>query len=457
MAVIRKRLIFWLIKAYIKKSGKTLMICFVAGLILFAGFAVASRYFSQITIPFSQKQTIGLVGAYTQDNLPREVVSNLSSGLTQLDDDGSIKPNLAESWETLDNGKTYVFKLRKGQYFNNGKELTSENVSYRFSDVTVERPDDYTIVYKLKDAYAPFLVTVSRPVFDTGYVGVGDYRIEKVDLNGNFVQSLTLVSTKSRHDTITYEFYPSEEALKMAFLLGEVNEAKGLVTNNYHESSFLNFPNTTVKEDANYSRLVTLFFNTTDSTLSDKRIRIALSYAIPDVFPGGQRAYLPYSPESTYYNNDIPQKKLDYEHAKELMQPAAEASGSAQSSAPQELTIKTLKKYKPTADVIAAGWKNIGINTIVEEVDAIPDQYQIFLGDFNLPRDPDQYTIWHSDQRNNITRYKNLRIDKLLEDGRKTNNPEERIQLYKDFQRYLMEDAPAAFLYFPTEYAVVRK
>lgn len=457
MAVIRKRLIFWLIKAYIKKSGKTLMLCFVAGLILFAGFAFASRYFSQVTIPFSQKQTIGLVGAYTQDNLPPEVVDKLSSGLTKVDESGQIQPNLAESWETLDNGKTYVFKIKKDQYFNNGKPLISENISYQFSDVTVERPDDYTIVYKLKDAYAPFLVTVSRPVFDERHTGIGDYQIEKVDLNGNFVQSLTLAHTKNRQDTITYEFYPSEEALKMAFLLGEVNEAKGLVSNNYRESSFLSFPNTTVKEEANYAKLVTLFYNTTDSTLSDKRIRIALSYAIPDTFPGGQRAYLPYSPKSTYYNSDIPQKKLDYEHAKGLMQPAEEASESAQSAAPNELTIKTLKKYKPTADVIAAGWKNIGIDTKVEEVDAIPDQYQVFLGDFNLPRDPDQYTIWHSDQRNNITRYKNLRIDKLLEDGRKTNNQEERVQLYKDFQRYLMEDAPASFLYFPTEYTVVRK
>lgn len=457
MAVIRKRLIFWLIKAYIKKSGKALLLSVVVGIILFSALAFASRYFSQVNIPFYQKQSIGLVGAYTQDNLPSEVESKLSYGLTEIDESGTAKPKLAESWKIQDSGKIYTFKLRKNMYFNNGKEVTSQTINYDFADVTVERPDSHTIVYKLNEAYSPFLVTVSRPIFEAGYTGMGEYRIEKVDLNGNFVQSLTLANVKNRQETISYEFYPSEEALKMAFLLGEVSEIRGIVTNTYQETSFMTFPNTIVKEHPNYSRLVTLFFNTTDPVLSDKRLRLGLSYAIPENFANGERAYLPYSPKSVYYNTGTPHKKLDYERAKLLMLPEENASGSAQATAPKELTIKTLSKYRPAADAIAKSWKDVGINTTIEEVDAIPNQYQVFLGDFNLPSDPDQYTIWHSDQVNNITRYKNLRIDKLLEDGRKTVDPEARTQIYKDFQKYLMEDAPAVFLYFPTEYTIVRK
>ena len=108
MAIIRKRLIFWLIKAYIKKSGKTLVISFVVGLLIFAGIAYSSKYFAQI-FPFARKETIGLVGAYTQDNLPPEIVNRLSSGLTVLADDGSVKPELAASWDIQDNGKKYIF------------------------------------------------------------------------------------------------------------------------------------------------------------------------------------------------------------------------------------------------------------------------------------------------------------------------------------------------------------
>ena len=133
------------------------------------------------------------------------------------------------------------------------------------------------------------------------------------------------------------------------------------------------------------------------------------------------------------------------------------ATSSSQTTLPKTLTIKTLRQYKTAADAIAKTWKGLGIDTKIEEVDTLPDTYQVFLGDFSIPKDPDQYTLWHSAQQNNITRYKNLRIDKLLEDGRKTSDINERKSLYDDFQKYLMDDAPAAFLYFPMQYDVKRK
>ena len=91
------------------------------------------------------------------------------------------------------------------------------------------------------------------------------------------------------------------------------------------------------------------------------------------------------------------------------------------------------------------------------ETYSVPVNYQIFLGYFNVPSDPDQYTLWHSDQPTNITNYKNLRIDQLLEDGRRTLDTQKRIKIYADFQKYLLDDQPASFLYFPYEYKIVRK
>jgi len=262
-----------------------------------------------------------------------------------------------------------------------------------------------------------------------------------------------MVSVKNRFDTIRYQFYPSEEVLKLAFLLGEVSEASHLTNPIYGDTSFDRNSNVDVKKIANYDRLVTLFYNTTDSTLSDKKIRIGLSYAMPRDYPSGRKAYLSYSPKSLFYNHEVMQRDQDYEHAKLLL----ESADSATESGKLVLTIKTLKQYRKTAEEIAKSWKNVGIATNIEEVDGLPDTFQIFLGDFTLPRDPDQYSLWHSGQVNNITRYKNLRIDKLLEDGRKTVNLDERKALYMDFQRYLSEDVPASFLYFPYEYDVVRK
>lgn len=452
MLVIRKRLIFWLIKAYIKKSGKIIIASFLLGLILFSSLLFSSKYLSRI-FPVYKKASVGVVGAYRQDNLPPIITNKFSRGLTTVTKDGSVKPDLAQDWLIKDKGKTYVFHLKKNEYFSNGKNVTSDNISYNFSDVTIERPEKYTIVFKLKDAYAPFLVTMSKGVFEKGYVGVGNYRIEDVKLNGNFVQSLTIVSVKNRFDTIRFQFYPSEEALKLAFLLGEVSEANGLTNAAYKNKDLAKNPNTKVNQVTNYSHLVSLFYNNTDSVLSDKIVRIALSYALPDNYVYGKKAYLPYSPESLYYNSDVVERKQDYDHAKLLL----DSANSASSGAKMTITLKTMKKYRPVAEKIAASWGKVGVTTDIQEVDGLPDHFQVFLGDFTVPLDPDQYTLWHSAQSNNITKYKNLRIDKLLEDGRKTVTFDQRKALYMDFQKYLMEDAPAAFLYFPYEYDVVRK
>lgn len=451
MIIFRRRLIFWLIKAYIKKSGKTLVFSFLFGLLVFFGFLLGSHYFTKL-IPLSKKTTIGVVGAYRQDNLPPIVINYLSRGLTSVAEDGTVKPDVASSWEILDKGKTYRFHLKQNIHFRDGDEVTSDKIVYNFSDVTIEKPDKYTILFKLKDAYSPFLVTVSRPVFKKGFTGIGDYQIEDIKLNSNFVQSLTIVSVKDRLDRKRFQFYPSEEALKMAFVLGEVSEISEVTSVSFKDLSFEKFANAKVIKSSDYSRMVTLFFNTKDGTLSDKKLRLGLSYALPDHFDGGERAYLPYSPKSIYFNKELVAPQQDFDHAKLLLSSSDAASGSAMT-----LTIKTLRKYKSTADVIASSWKQVGVKTTVEEVDGIPNDFQVFLGDFNLAKDPDQYTLWHSEQPNNITHYRNLRIDKLLEDGRKTVNVDDRQTIYADFQKYLVEDAPAIFLYFPAEYMVAKK
>ncbi|HSX10026.1 MAG TPA: ABC transporter substrate-binding protein [Candidatus Saccharimonadales bacterium] len=455
MAVIRKRLIFWLIKAYIKKSGKTILFSFIAGLIIFFAFLLIAKYYSHI-VPFSRVETIGEVGAYTQDTLPSEITGKMSTGLTAVAINGAIKPGLASSWDILDHGKTYRFHLRKGVHFSDGQEVTSSTVNYNFSDVSEDKPDKYTIDFKLKDPYAPFLVTVSKPLFDRGFSGVGDYRLTKINISDGFIQSMSIISTKDSDQTINYEFYPTEEALKTAYLLGEVTEIEGIDANIIQSMNLQNFHNTTVTKVPNYSQLVTLFFNNDDNELSSKTLRVALMYAVPDTFKEGKSANTPYSPLSQYYNRDISQRKQDLPHAKLLLQPSSTSSLSGKVQTPKTLTIVTFPRYRPVAETIAKAWKNLGINTTIVDTDGVPSTYQVFLGDFNVPIDPDQYTLWHSEGPDNITHYKNLRIDDLLESGRKTVDVNQRKTIYDNFQKFLLEDAPAVFLYYPDEYTVDR-
>jgi hypothetical protein len=266
----RRRLITWLLKAYLKKWRKTILISFLVGLIVFFVLKFGVNYFIPL-IPFTQQQTVGLSGTYTVDNLPSSILSKVSRGLTYISGNDTPQPDLATSWDIKDNGRTYVFHLKKNVNFDDGTPLTSDQIKYNFLNVTEERPDPYTIIFNLKSSYSPFLVTVSRPIFRSGFTGIGDYRVQSVNLNGNFVQSLSLVSVKGKNKEILYQFYPTEESLKTAFALGEVDNILGVKGLSIDGGSLASFKNVSISKNTNYSDLVTLFYDTQDKTLSDKR------------------------------------------------------------------------------------------------------------------------------------------------------------------------------------------
>lgn len=444
-------MVYWLIREYARKWGKSILVFFAIGLAIFFAIIFSLR-FIVTKIPVGKNETVGVVGIYTVDSLPRFILTDISMGLTSISFDGTPKPAIAKSWKIEKDGKQYTFFLKNNIYFTNGTKLTSNEITYNFSDVSVTRPSKDRIVFTLKDSYSPFLITVSRPIFKKGFVGTGPYIVKQIKINGNFVQTLTLALKSDLYKTKTYQFYPSFEVLKVAYGLGEVSKAIGLSDAVYNDISFKKFSNTTVNKKVNYNQLISLFYNTTDNTLSDKRLRTALTYALPDTFPQGERAFGPVSPYSYAYARDFT-LNYDLEQAKLLL--SATQTGTA--GAKLKVNIKTLHRYKTTAEEIAKLWKKIGVETKITQVDTVPTQFQMFLGNFFLPLDPDQYTLWHSNQNNNITNFDNKRIDKLLEDGRKITNLEERKRIYADFQKYLLADSPASFLYFPYEYELTRR
>jgi len=87
-----------------------------------------------------------------------------------------------------------------------------------------------------------------------------------------------------------------------------------------------------------------------------------------------------------------------------LLSEAQSASGSGTF----KVELKTMQRYKALAYQIKALWEKIGVKTNIEIVDTLPTSFQVFLGEFNVTKDPDQYTLWHSSQINldNITNYK---------------------------------------------------
>lgn len=447
----RKRLVFWLIKAYFKKWRNTIALSFILGLTAFFLLRFASVYFIK-KVPFVNKQTVGIVGVYRPDNLPDEIQRKLSRGLTYISEDGTPKPDVAESWEIKDDGKTYIFKIKKDIFFSDKKSANSSNITYNFLDVKTEKPDKYTLIFKLKSPYSPFLVTVSRPFFRSNFVGVGSYKLKKINVNGDFVESIDLSKVEDEYSILSYQMYPTDQALKTAFVLGEVTKASGLYDTNFKNTTFEKFKNVKVEKVTDKTELVTIFYNNQDPVLSDKKIRQALSNAIPDIFSQGDRNYKPYPATLWAAQETMETNQQDIVHARSLL----EKSDSATSGAKFKFEIKTLPKYEKVAQIIKKNWSEIGVESEIKVNDSLPSSFQVFLGDFKLPQDPDQYTLWHSEQPNNIIRYKNLRIDKLLEDGRQITDYSKRQKIYADFEKYLLDDAPASFLYLPYKYNVSR-
>ena len=69
-----------------------------------------------------------LEGATLQAAHPISVSWQVRNSLTEIDADGNLTGELAESWEASDDGKTWVFKLRPGVEFHNGKSLEAADV-----------------------------------------------------------------------------------------------------------------------------------------------------------------------------------------------------------------------------------------------------------------------------------------------------------------------------------------
>ena len=73
----------------------------------------------------------------------RHVVGNLFNSLVTIDAELNFVPDLAESWEILENSKVYVFHLRKGVKFHDGTDFDAEAVRWNYQRVV--NPEEKTL------------------------------------------------------------------------------------------------------------------------------------------------------------------------------------------------------------------------------------------------------------------------------------------------------------------------
>jgi len=448
------RYYYWLFLEFIKKYSRLILMSFFIGFISLIGFLSVSPYLKLI---FSKQEVIGLVGNYDFTNLPDKVMTKVSNGLVTINEKGEIIPVLANSWEVKDQGKQYRFYLKNNLLWNDDKKFNASDIDYQFDDVQVKVVDKNVIDFYLSKPLAIFPTYLNKPLIRPPLIGIaGFYKLGRFKIINGSLKELTLVPNTKDLLTIKYKFYNNESDLVTAYKRGEINEMT-LIKKTVADT-FANWKNSQIVKSVDYTRLLTLFFNNQDKAFTNKDIKNAFSMMIDyqKLSEFGELARGPIPPLSWAYNPLLKTDVYDIETATKIVKKEIVATESAQ------LNLLTSYDYYDVADSIAGEIKKTGLKVDINMISYDrPDNFDLLLVFWNLPNNPDQYYFWHSTQtglkKSNISNYKNIKVDLLLEQGRNTIDLREREKIYQEFQKIIQDDPPALFLYYPYVYTIKRK
>lgn len=432
------RLFFLIGLKYCRRYLKWLGLGFLILLLLF---------FAQIKLHlFYQPNSIrlGFVGTYQEHDLPQEVTKLVSEGLITTDGSARFKPNLVAGWDTNNDATEFKFKLKEGLRWTDGTLIKSSDLEFPIANAISSYPDEGSIQFTLKESYSPLPSLLTKPTFKKGALfGTGPYSITKIEKSRIFITKLTLKSPEENLPEIFIRFYPNETVAIAGFNLGEVQALLGIS----NPAIFSDNPRVHVSRTTDYAKIVTILYQTKDPLLSNRSIRQALSFTAPKI-EGEEEADNPYPPASWAYNPDS-KKYLSRKNEAEAAIKRAKSAVSEE-KLKGELILTATPNLEEVAKKVEVAWKELGFNVKLRIESGIPQNFQSLLITQSIPADPDQYYLWHSSQeKTNLTKYSSVRVDKDLEDGRKALSEEERKEKYFDFQKTILEDAPATFLYFP--------
>lgn len=431
----------WLISAFLSRYYQVIITSLVLSLIL--GF-VANNYLSKLP-PKKTHTRIAIVGQFTSQTLPNLVKNLIDSGLTRSGQNQTIIPNIAEKWEETEGGKIFTFNLKPGLTWSDGSPVKSKDISLNIPDVNIQYPSDSQIRFILPQVFSPFPSIMTNPVTNKSGLTIGDY---KVSLNQRSNGTLTKVKLQSNDKIIEIRIFPSFSLALISFKLGEVDALYNYQT---EDSLELTGVGKTI-ELTNYHQAIAIFFNNQDPNLKDKSVRQGIAYAIKDKTFGNERSTGPISLNSWAYNPLVKLYDYDPERASKLIK-----SSLADKKQTLNLELATIPQYLSIAEKIKANLDPSLINVTIKVVTSRPENYQLYLTTFEIPADPDQYVFWHSSHgTNNISHANNEKLDKTLEDGRRTIDQESRKQIYNDFQRTFNEELPALFLFYPRYHNLAR-
>jgi ABC-type oligopeptide transport system substrate-binding subunit len=260
----------------------------------------------------TQTSSIGMVGKYTEDSLPDEILSKISNGLLYVNEDGSFLPVLASSWDVSKDKLVYTFYIRKDILWNDNTFFKANDINYHFTDVKSKPIGDYKIQFTLTKPLAIFPVYLSKPLIKYPLNGVGGlYKVNRIKHSGDHITELYLTPNKKDLAPIVYKFYTAESLMINAYKSGDINQMR--VSRKTVADMFTGWKNSTITRTVDYSNLFTLFFNYRNPLLKENDVRNAIDMAIDrsKLANYGFEARTSIPPNSWAFNSDMKKRVFD--------------------------------------------------------------------------------------------------------------------------------------------------
>ena len=412
--------------------------------------------------------------------------------LTKINEDGSVSPLLAESWQASPDLKTYTFKLRKGIKFQNGEPFDSATVKFSFDRAAaptstnkdrslfqsfeqVSAPDADTVVLVLKYAEPnlPFLLgqasasivePKSAPTDATQPVGTGPYTL------GAWAKgsSISLNKWDAYRDAgaiklakVTIRIISDPSAQVAALLSGDVDvfprvaAARSL-------AQFKSDPRFAVLVGGSRAKTI-VSINERRKPLDDVRVRRAILAAIDrkamidgavDGFGAPIGSF--YTPGSLGYVDTTGINPYDPEKAKKLLTEAGV-------SAPLELSLKLPPPpyARQGGEILAAQLAKVGIVAKIENVEWAQWLSQVFTGphnfDLTIVSHVEPFDLVKLTESDYYLGYNSQAFNHLYKEIMATPGEADRARLLGDAQRMLANDAVAGFLFQPQWITITNK
>lgn len=397
-----------------------------------------------------------------------------------------------------------VFTVQKAQdsIIKSPKRATWE-------DVKIEKISDNQVKFVLKNQYAPFLVNLTMGIlpkhiwksidseqfpfsqFNIEPIGSGPYKVSNIKRNsGGLLVYYELepfnrfALGKPHIEKIIVRFYSNEKNMTEAYNRGDISDM-----NSISPFTAENIKSKTNIVETPLPRVYAVFFNQNQNqVLANKEVRQALDIAtdreriISEILSGyGQPIYGPIPPGLANGLGEITREEATSTEARIAEAKAILTKAGWKLNSDGVMEKKNLKSPKKapqvlsftistnnissdllnTAKLLKEMWEKIGAKVEIKvyegsdlyQASIRPRKFDALLFGEVINRDLDFFAYWHSSQRNdpgyNVAMYTNSTVDKLLDDARKTQNFETRVEKYKKFETEIVKDIPAIFLYSP--------